>query len=170
MTSKNNQTVETEGREIIFTRTFHAPRELVFETYTTCEHLMNWWGPRTWPLGYCEMDFRPGGQWHYCMKGPNEGDESWGIAKYKEIAKPEKIIYNDYFSDKDGNINTDMPAFDTMVTFKADGKNTIVKVASKVGSKEEVEKLVEMGMIEGFTETWDRLEEHLNALQEINNR
>jgi hypothetical protein len=61
-----------------------------------------------------------------------------------------------------------MPALDTIITFKADGMDTIVKVNSKVGSKEEVEKLVEMGMIEGFTETWDRLEEHLFALQEEN--
>ena len=78
---------------------------------------------------------------------------------------PEKIIYNDYFSDKDGNINTDMPAFDTIITFKADGKDTVVKVVSKLGSKEEVDKLVEMGMIEGYTETWDRLEEHLADIQ-----
>jgi len=165
MEKEKNQTVETTDNEIIFTRTFHAPRELVFETYTTCEHLMKWWGPRNWPLSYCKMDFRPGGTWHYCMKGPNEDDESWGIAKYKEISKPEKIIYNDYFSDKDGNINTDMPAFDTIVTFTSLNDKTEVKMESKVGSKEEVDKLVEMGMIEGFTETWDRLEEHLAAIQ-----
>ncbi len=165
MKTSNTQTVETKEKAIIFTRTFDAPRELVFETYTTCEHLMNWWGPRTWPLNYCKMDFRPGGTWHYCMKGPNEGDESWGIAKYKEIDEPEKIVYNDYFSDKDGNINSDMPAFDTIITFSKDGNKTIVKVVSEVGSKEEVDKLVEMGMIEGFTETWDRLEEHLEEMK-----
>ncbi len=165
MNKPKNQTVETKENEIVFTRTFRAPRELVFETYTTCEHLMNWWGPRSWPLSYCEMDFRPGGRWHYCMKGPNEGDESWGVAKYKEINEPEKIIYNDFFSDKEGTINTDMPAFDTIITFTRDGKNTVVKVVSRVGSKEEVDKLVEMGMIEGFTETWDRLEEHLASIQ-----
>jgi len=165
MEKQKNQTVETKEKEIIFTRTFDAPRVLVFETYTTCEHLKNWWGPRTWPLSYCKMDFRGGGSWHYCMKGPNPGDESWGIAKYKEIVEPEKIIYNDYFSDKDGNINPDMPAFDTMITFASIDNKTIVKMASKVGSPEEIDKLVEMGMIEGFTETWDRLDEHLAEIQ-----
>lgn len=161
MSDKKNQTVETNENEIIFTRIFQAPRELVFETYTTCEHLMNWWGSSTWPLNYCKMEFRNGGSWHYCMKGPNEGDESWGLAKYKDIKEPEKIVYNDYFSDKKGNINTDMPAFDTTITFTSDGNKTIIKTVSKVGSKKEVEKLVEMGLIEGFTETWDRLEEYL---------
>jgi len=165
MKTSKNQNVETKENEIIFTRTFNAPRELVFETYTTCEHLMNWWGPRTWPLNYCKMDFRPGGTWHYCMKGPNEGDESWGLAKYKEIKVPEKIIYNDYFSDKEGNINTEMPGLDIIIMFMADGEKTVLKTVTKVGSKEEVDKLVEMGMIEGFTETWDRLEEHLAEIQ-----
>ncbi|MCC5907782.1 MAG: SRPBCC domain-containing protein [Balneolaceae bacterium] len=165
MNKEKNQTVETKENEIIFTRTFDAPRELVFETYTTCEHLKNWWGPRTWPLSYCKMDFRPGGSWHYCMKGPNPGDESWGLAKYKEISEPEKIIYNDNFSDKDGNINSEMPSFDIVNAFETIDEQTKVTVISKVGSKEEVDKLVEMGMIEGFTETWERLEEHLAAIQ-----
>jgi len=164
MNKLKNQTVETNDNEIIFTRIFNAPRDLVFETYTTCEHLMNWWGPRTWPLNYCKMDFRPGGSWHYCMKGPNPEDESWGLAFYKEISAPEKIIYNDNFSDKYGKINTEMPSFDIVNTFESIGKQTKVTVISKVGSKEEVDKLIEMGMIEGFTETWDRLEEHLSKL------
>ncbi len=161
MDTKKNQTVETKDNQIIFTRSFKAPRELVFEAYSTCEHLMKWWGPRTWPLNYCNIDFRPGGTWHYCMKGPNEGDESWGLARYKEITEPEKIVYNDYFSDKEGTINTEMPAFDTVIQFEEEDTGTRVTVTSNVASKEEVEKLVDMGMIQGFTETWDRLEEHL---------
>jgi uncharacterized protein YndB with AHSA1/START domain len=165
MTPEKNQTVETINNEIIFTRIFDAPRELVFETYSTCEHLMKWWGPREWPLDYCKIDFRPGGSWHYCMKGPNPGDESWGIAYYKEITEPEKIIYNDNFSDKDGTVNSEMPSFDTILTFTSTGNRTELKMVSKVGSKEEVDKLVGMGLIEGFTETLDRLEELLDILQ-----
>jgi uncharacterized protein YndB with AHSA1/START domain len=161
MNNQKNQTVETKENEIIFTRTFNAPRELVFETYTTCEHLMNWWGPRTWPLSYCDMDFRTGGRWHYCMKGPNAGDESWGLARYKEITEPKKIVYDDYFSDKDANINPGMPSLEIICSFLSDGDKTILKTVTKVSTKEEVDKLVEMGMIEGITETWDRLEEHL---------
>ena len=165
MKTINNQTVETNNNEIIFTRIFNAPRELVFESYSSCEHLMNWWGPRECPLIYCKMDFLPGGTWHYCMKGPNEGDESWGIAFYKEIIKPEKIVYSDAFSDKEGAVNSDMPVFDTIILFEEFVNKTKITMNSKVGSKEEVDKLVEMGMIEGFTETWDRLDELLVTLQ-----
>jgi uncharacterized protein YndB with AHSA1/START domain len=160
----NRQTVETTQNEIIFTRFFDAPRKLVFETYSSCEHLMHWWGPREWPLNYCKMDFRPGGTWHFCMKGPNKGDESWGLAIFKEITEPEIIVYTDSFSDKDGNVNREMPSFDIDVKFEDHGKQTRITVRSKVANKDELDKLIEMGMVQGFTETWDRLEEHLATL------
>lgn len=165
MEKERKQTVETNEKEIIFTRVFKAPRELVFETYTSCKHLMNWWGPREWPLKYCKMDFREGGSWHYCMKGPNPNDESWGLAIFKKIIEPEMISYNDHFSDKDGNVNSEMPSLVINVKFKSLNGNTEMKTITKVGSKEEIDKLIDMGMIEGFTETWDRLEEHLAAIQ-----
>ncbi|MEX0773973.1 MAG: SRPBCC domain-containing protein [Balneolales bacterium] len=161
MTNGNKTKVETTERELIMTRIFDAPRELVFETYSDCKHLKNWWGPRTWPLSYCKMDFRVGGAWHFCMSGPNEGDESWGKGIYKEIAEPERIVYNDYFSDKDGNINEDMPS--TLATFEFaehEGK-TKITCRSEYQKPADLKKVLEMGMVEGMTETLDRLEEHL---------
>ena len=63
--SKEKLKVETNGNELITTRKFNAPRKLVFEAHSDCKHLMNWWGPREWPLSYCKMDFRVNGTWHY---------------------------------------------------------------------------------------------------------
>jgi uncharacterized protein YndB with AHSA1/START domain len=105
----NKQKVEKKERELIITRIFDAPQAIVFEAHSDCKHLLNWWGPREWPLTTCKMDFREGGEWLYCMKGPN-GELACGIAVYKEINKPVKIIYDDFFADKDGNINKDLPA------------------------------------------------------------
>lgn len=161
----NETNVETKGTELIFSRVFDAPRELVFETYSNCGHLKNWWGPRDWPISYCEMDFQVGGKWHYCMSGPNDGDESWGISLFKEINKPERIVYIDSFSDKDGKINEEMPSFHITVTFDSIGDKTEITTLSRVDKKEDLEELIEMGMIEGFTETWDRLEEYLESIQ-----
>ena len=70
--------METGPRDITMRRRFDAPRELVFEAYSSCEHIEQWWGPRSWPVAHCRMDFRPGGTWHYCMKGP-EGQEAWAL-------------------------------------------------------------------------------------------
>lgn len=165
MTQQNKTKVESTERELIIERVFDAPRELVFETYTKCEHLNKWWGPREWPLSYCKMDFRVGGTWHYCMSGPNEGDQAWGKIFYKEIKQPARIVYEDYFSDKDGNINRDLPGTYTVNEFKEEGSKT--KLVSRVtfSKAEDLKTVLEMGMIEGMTETLDRLDEHLTAMQ-----
>lgn len=64
------------------------------------------------------------------MKGPNEGDESWRLAKFKEIHEPEKKIYQEYFFDKDRNINRDIPAFDTVISFEAVDSKTKITINS----------------------------------------
>ena len=157
-------TVERSEREVTMTRMFDAPRELVFESYSSCEHLAEWWGPREWPIAHCEIDFREGGVWQYAMRGPG-GDEAWGKAVFQEIVEPERIVYVDYFSDADGAINEEMPSTLSTVTFREVGDKTKVTVAAEYDTPEELETVVDMGMIEGFTETWDRLDEHLVDLR-----
>ena len=102
----------TEGHVLILERVFDAPHDLVFAMFKEPEHLKRWWGPRGWELPVCDLDFRPGGVWHYCMKCVEQGEyfgmESWGKGVYKEIVEPEKIVYTDYFSDADGNTNEEM--------------------------------------------------------------
>lgn len=153
--------VETKGRELTITHVFDAPRKLVFETHSDCKHLKHWWGPRTWPLSYCKMDFRTNGTWHYSMKGPNPGDESWGKVMYKDIKAPERIAYMDYFSDKDGNVNKDLPAGEVTMEFTEQNGKTKVTSVVKYPTEVDLKKVLEMGMIEGMSETLDRLEEYL---------
>lgn len=153
--------VETQGSELIITRIFDAPTELVFEAYSSCEHLKHWWGPKEWPMKECTLDFREGGEWHYCLRGPNEGDESWGKAIYKEIDKPDKLVYEDYFSDAEGNINEEMAGMLITVKFIEHEGKTKLSSITLFDSPETLEKTVEMGVVEGMTSTLDRLEEHL---------
>lgn len=158
-----------EGPVIVLERVFDAPRELVFEVFSDGEHLKQWWGPRGWETTVSNMDFRPGGSWHYCMKctdknlGDFYGMESWGKSVYGEIEEPNKITYVDYFSDAEGSITEEMPAAKATVTFEElDGKTKLV-CRTEYQSVEELEKVLEMGMEEGITQTWDRLEEYLLA-------
>lgn len=160
--SKEKLKVETNGNELTTTRKFNAPRKLVFEAHTSCKHLMNWWGPREWPISYCKMDFRVGGTWHYCLKGTD--GESWGIAFYKEIKAPEKLYYEDYFSDKDGNLNKEMPSTLVKTHFEEVGGATIVKSTAEYRSKEDLQKVLDMGMETGLAETLDRLDEYMEKL------
>lgn len=162
--------VEIE-KVLVLERVFDAPRELVFKMYQDPEHLKHWWGPRGWELPVCKVDFRPGGVWHYCMKcvDKNQGEffgmESWGKAIYQEIVAPERIVYVEYFSDAEGNENPEMPS--TKVTIELidlGGKTKLVSLGEYV-SAEALKSAMEMGMLAGITETWDRLEEHLNAIK-----
>jgi uncharacterized protein YndB with AHSA1/START domain len=160
--SGSGGTVTTSGRELRIERTFDAPRDLVWKAWTEADRLKQWWGPRSYPTTYCTVDLRVGGVWHYCMTGP-EGQESWGKATYQEIVPPERLVFLDQFSDKDGNAAPGMPETTIKMEFvERDGK-TVVTATAEYASIEDLEKLVGMGMIEGMTETWDRLEEYLAA-------
>ncbi|NMO94364.1 SRPBCC domain-containing protein [Paenibacillus lemnae] len=166
----SNQTmVKVEGNELILERVFQAPRELVFKMFSEAEHLKHWWGPRGWELTKCDVDFRPGGVWHYCMKcmDPNQGDfygfESWGKGVYQEIHEPQEFVYIDYFSDAQGNESKEMPAtLCTMTFIEEDGATRLIN-RSKYDEPEQLQKLLEMGMEQGTRETWDRLDEYLQT-------
>lgn len=158
--SAEAKTVFVEGKVIRMERTFDAPLPLVWKAWTEADRIKQWWGPRTYPTTYCTVDFRVGGVWHYCMTGPN-GEEAWGKATYQAIDHERRLVYLDQFSDKDGNAASGMPETVITVEFvERDGKTTVTSRA-EYGSEDEVKKLVDMGMVEGATETWDRLVEYL---------
>ena len=75
--------VHTKDRKLILIRDFDAPPELMFEVWSNCKHLKNWWGPKEWPMAECKMEFREGGEWLYFMSCPNVGYESWGKDIFK---------------------------------------------------------------------------------------
>jgi uncharacterized protein YndB with AHSA1/START domain len=167
----NKMISKVEGQEVILERVFDAPRELVFKAFSEAEHLKHWWGPRGWTLTVCNVDFRPGGIWHYCMKCIDEnqtdfyGFESWGKAVYGEIVEAEKIVYMDYFSDAEGNEAEGMPSTQITMTFvEHEGKTKLVSRA-QYASAEALKTVLDMGMEQGITETWDRLADHLQSIQ-----
>ncbi|MBM9499182.1 SRPBCC domain-containing protein [Leptospira sp. 201903071] len=96
--TKNNQTLN----EIVITRIFDAPRELVFKAWTEPEHLMRWWGPKNFTSPECKIDFRIGGKYVFCMRSP-EGQNFWTTGVFREIVIPEKFVYSDSFADDKGN-------------------------------------------------------------------
>lgn len=158
---------KVEGNVLILEREFDAPKELVFKAFSEPEHLKQWWGPSGWTVPVCNVDFRPGGVWHYCMKcvDQNQGEffgmESWGKGVYEEIIRNEKIVYRDYFSDAEGNEAEGMPSTRVTLLFEEqDGKTKLINRA-EYDSSEALKTVLDMGMEQGITETWDRLEEHL---------
>lgn len=156
--------VETTDRKLIMTRTFDAPRDLVFAAFTSCEHLHNWWGPREWPMAECSMEFRVGGVWHYCLRGPNKEDEAWGRAVFEEIEEPVRIVYSDAFSDAEGNINGDLPQALSTYEFVAQSGRTKLIATTEYSAPADLQKVLDMGVIEGASATLERLAEHVEEL------
>src|SRR3989442_13310132 len=91
----------SSDQELVITRVFDAPRDLVFKAGTEPQRLMRWWGPNGFTTPFCKVDLRPGGVFHYCMRSP-EGQDYWGRGVYREIVEPERIVYLDSFADEEG--------------------------------------------------------------------
>lgn len=144
-----------EDRQIIVNRTFDAPRELVFNTWTDPIHIGNWWGPNGFTITTHEMDVKPGGTWKFMMHGPYGVDYPNRI-EYIEVVEPEKIVY------KHGSGEENDPAqFEVTVTFiEQDGK-TLLTMCSLFASVEERNNVIEFGAIEGGKQTLDRLAAHI---------
>jgi len=154
-----------ETRELTFERVFDAPREKVWAAWTDAEQLAMWWGPRGWETTSKEFDFKPGGVWVYGMKCVDEnqgewyGKESWGKSVYKDINEPESFTYTDYFINPDGTVQEEMPVMNiTMQFIDMDGKTKVVS-RTVFDTEEDYNKIVATGVVQGVTETWDRLEE-----------
>ena len=148
--------VERTETTLTFTKVFNAPKELVFSMFQN-PNVAEWWGPETYPVGTSDQDFKVGGTWHYSMVGP-ENHEVWGKIIYEEIDDPNRIVVRDYFSDADGNIDETLPATKSVISFIEVDDETTLTMSGEYESAEDIQKVVEMGMIEGIEDTWDQLE------------
>lgn len=159
-----NQTVSHADNELVVERIFNAPRTLVFAALSKAEHLQKWWSPDGWTLPICEVDFRVGGTWFYCMEG-EDGTRGCGKATYLEIVEPEKIVFTDSFVDEEGNPLAGMPVSTNRYQLtEADGKTTL-RTVSTYESAEYLQQVMGMGMIEGLTLALNKLDNLLASLQ-----
>ena len=157
-------TKDLEANTLTLSRTFDAPKEKLWRAYADKDWFTQWWGPEGWETTVKEFTFEPGGRNHYCMKCVDQnqgewfGQESWGLMEFSDINEPASFTYTDYFSDSEGNKTDGMPALEITVEFvEEDGKTTIVS-HSQAQSAEEIEKLLAMGMVEGYSSSCDKLE------------
>lgn len=120
MTGLNNIAVQTRDRELVMTRVFDAPQDLVFEVWSEPKHLVNWWGPNHFALPFCEVDFCEGGSYRFCMRSP-EGEDHWVWGTYREIVEPERIVFTWDREDLNGNPRSRSVV---TVTFEALGEKT----------------------------------------------
>lgn len=144
--------------EIVMTRWFKAPRQLVFKAHSSCEHLKHWWGPRRYAIASCEMDFRPGGAWRVVHRG-QDGREFGFRGQIKEIQAPERIVRTFEFEGAPGHISEET------LTLADYGGGTSLVVRSVFANKVDRDAMLQSGMEEGARETFDRLAEYVETLR-----
>lgn len=89
--------------EILISRFFEAPREMVWKAWTEPDLVKAWWGPKGYSIPVCKINLKLGGEYHLCMHSP-EGQNFWSKGTYLEVVKNEKLVMTDSFSDEEGNI------------------------------------------------------------------
>jgi uncharacterized protein YndB with AHSA1/START domain len=147
-------------REILITRTFAAPRELVFRAMTDPELVKRWlWGPPEWMMVECVSDFRVGGAfrnvWHRV-----DGTAMTMGGVYREIVTPERIVRTESFE-----FGCDAQAGEQIVTLvlAEQGETTALRLTVLFPSREARDATIASGMERGVAASYDRLEEMLAA-------
>ena len=170
MTTTTNQETMAPVQPFVISHMFNAPRELVWKAWTERERLMQWFGPKGFTMPTANLDFRPGGSFHYSLRSP-DGKEMWGKFVYREIVSPEKIVLVNSFSDVQGGL-TRHPFSPTWplemlseTTFaEADGKTTLtIKWAPLKATDEERRTFdgAREGMKQGWGGTFEQLVHYL---------
>jgi uncharacterized protein YndB with AHSA1/START domain len=150
-------------REIVLTRVFDAPRELVWKAWTDPQHIVKWWGPDGFTDTIETMDVRPGGTWKHVMHGP-DGTDYANNSRYLEVAEPERLVYSLHGGKKDA------PATDAevTVTFEEQGNKTKLILRMLFASAEARDTVIKTyGAIEGGNQTLARLADFLPQLNQL---
>jgi uncharacterized protein YndB with AHSA1/START domain len=144
-----------DDRDIVLSRTFNAPRKLVFDAWTKPELLVRWYGARGWHLTECEVDLRVGGAWRFVSKGPDDVIMvQSGV--YQEITAPDRLTYTERFD------NQSYPG-ETLVThvFVERTARTTVTSTLHYPSRDARDIVLRYPMARGVGEAFDRLDELL---------
>jgi len=126
--TRNQTTYETPNdRELVITRTFDAPRSLVWAAFTDPKHVPNWHtGPDGFTMPVCEIDLRPGGKWRYVWRNP-QGQEFGASGTYKEVDPPKRTV----------NVTTSQGGDELTITttFSEEEGRTTVKVSQRFATQ-----------------------------------
>jgi uncharacterized protein YndB with AHSA1/START domain len=157
-------TVDKATNQVFVNRQFAAELDLVWQAFTTKEMLDKWWAPKPWLSKTKRMNFIAGGRRFYAMVSP-EGQEHWSIQEFTSITPKTNFRFFDAFTDRDENINPDLPGSNWDLQFSELNEHTTVEIAIKHKTLADLEKIIEMGFKEGFMQTLTELDRLLIRLK-----
>jgi uncharacterized protein YndB with AHSA1/START domain len=143
--------------ELLITRVFDAPRELVFEAWTKPEHLKRWQGaPEGFTVTFHEVNLRPGGTYRLCMRSP-EGIDHWLQGVYREVVEPERLVFTHVWLDAQRR-----PGPETLVTITFVDRGSQTELTLHQTGFKSVES--RDGHQGGWTSTLDRFHAYIVGL------
>ena len=146
--------------DIVTSRDFDAPRALVFDAHTRPELVKRWLlGPPGWSMPICEIDLKVGGKLRYVWRSDKDGREFSMTGIHKEVARPERIVHTEYFSDN----WTGGEALVTTAFTERSGK-TNVTITMHFASKEARDGALATGMTDGMESSYGMLEDVLRSM------
>jgi uncharacterized protein YndB with AHSA1/START domain len=157
--------VDKQTKTVSITKEFAYNLSLVWDAYTKPELLDQWWAPKPWTSRTKVMDFKVGGRRFYAMVSP-EGDERWAVQKYTSITPKTNFKLFNAFADKDEN--PELPGSDWDLNFSEQDGTTRVSISIYNESLERLERMVELGFVEGTMAQLNNLEDLLTKLSRTN--
>lgn len=155
---------------LLITRLINAPLDLVWQAHSEAQHLQRWWGPVGKKLIVKQLDFRPGGLFHYGMEA-TDGSLWWGRFLYLDIQAPHSLVYLSSFADENGEIarapfSQDFPlCVENTLTLHAEGDKTRLTLQGLPHDANTAERDFFAGMFRsmhgGFNATYAQLDAHL---------
>ena len=144
-------------REVVMTRVFDAPRQLVFDAFTKPRLLERWYGAEGWSLAVCEIDLKVGGSFHFVSRRP-DGKLIGQRGVYREVAAPARLVHTEWWEDWNPG-----ECLVTIVLDERDGRTTFTSTVL-FPSQDVRDTLLDTGLMDGAAATYDRLAECLASL------
>jgi len=151
ISSRSAEVTLPEDNQILITREFGAPKDLVYRAYTEPDLVRQWWHANRGEITVCDIDLRVGGQWRYAMEAPNHGEVAFH-GEYREIVPDERLVTTEVYE-----AAPDAEALDTLTLSEQDGRTTLTLLVEHQ-TKMARDMHVESGMEDGLQDALDLLE------------
>jgi uncharacterized protein YndB with AHSA1/START domain len=158
-TSSGTATVTLPTDEqILITREFAAPRHLVYEAFTTPEHVKRWWNAKRGEVTTCEIDLRVGGKWRYVMV-TEDGTEVGFHGEYREIVPDERIVSTEIYEGLPEGVSEEEGGTVNTATFTETDGRTMLTLIVEATNKVTRDAIIDSGMEAGMQDAFDLLEQ-----------
>ncbi len=153
---------DPEALTMTVTAEFDATPERVWQLWADPRQLERWWGPPTWPATFVQHDAVVGGTSRYYMTGPN-GEKAHGWWRFLALDEPRSLEFEDGFADDDGQPADGMPVITAQVDIEERAGGSRMTLRSRFATVEQMEQVLEMGMLEGLTQAVGQMDDVLLA-------